>query len=169
MKSSHIVFFLIVGICGVCNAQIDFGPDKPKHLVAGAAIGAVGGYAAHKLFRGDRAWTWVGALGSSLAAGITKEVMDESKYGTWDNQDILFTVVGGAVSGLVLDLLLKNGKRRGRGRACNCSAFQLEMEALEKMNFAMRTFNDGSHDLMANIQAHSILSKPIVRLSLTVE
>lgn len=118
LTSFLIVILIFSSIYGQNNA------DVTKHLGAGIVIGGVGGYTAHKLFNGQRGWTWAGAVGSSLAAGLAKEALyDQPSGAEWESRDVFFTTLGGIVSGLALDLLLKNNRRRGGGgkrRNCGC-------------------------------------------------
>ena len=119
MQIRILLLVLSFGI-GMVQAQ-DFN-NAAKHIGAGVVIGGVGGYAAHKIFPGQRGWTWAGAVGSSLAAGLAKETYDKSNSGIWQTDDVLYTTLGGVISGLALELLLKNTYRRnGRtGKGCGC-------------------------------------------------
>ncbi len=151
----YILFFVLCCLLGTARAQIEWGPDKAKHLAAGAVIGGVGGYAAHKIFKGDRTWTWVGAVGSSLVAGLAKEVYDQSDYGVWDNGDVLFTAIGGIVSGVALDLLLKKSRRSYQTNITNTSTYVVQIQ------FALPfdVLENGSHDVVSNLQVQGILRK----------
>src|SRR6056297_2524897 len=119
MKNSFLIVVLVIS-CAFGQAQAT--ANAAKHLGAGAVIGAAGGYAAHKVFKGQRGWTWAGAVGSSLAAGLAKETYDKSNSGIWQTDDVLYTTLGGVISGLALELLFKNTYRRssrsGRNRGC---------------------------------------------------
>ncbi len=151
------LLFLLFFVCVSMASSQTISRDKYLHFGAGAVIGGVGGYAAHHIFGGDPYWTWTGAVGSSLAAGLLKEHMDKNEYGGWDNNDILFTVIGGAASGLVLDLLLKDNKRRRRGKACNCNAIHYGPSLFTEIPI---TFSkEGSGDLAASFFAQKILSE----------
>ena len=122
IKAMKFGFFLLF-LC--LNLSVSIGQDfnnAAKHVGAGVVIGGVGGYAAHKIFPGQRGWTWAGAVGSSLAAGLAKETYDKSNSGLWQTDDVLYTTLGGVISGLALELLFKNTYRRnGRsGKGCGC-------------------------------------------------
>jgi len=161
MKKS-IFFVLALSICGFAKAQITISPDKPKHFAAGVVIGGIGGYAAHKIFkksnnRTNRFWTWTGAVGSSLAAGITKEAIDKADYGVWDNNDVLFTTLGGIVSGLALELLIK---RRVPGRIRVTYNGDFLNQNLIKNNEVLNIASYGSHNIIATLQAQRILEMP---------
>lgn len=156
-----MIRFFLLGVFlisfGKMNAQFA-DESSAKHFGAGVVIGAVGGYTANKIFKGDMRWTWVGAVGSALAAGIVKESMDEAKYGGWDNNDIIFTTLGGAVSGLVLELLMNKNRRRGSGRPCSCYATNYSLpNSYNNLNINVTEL--GSRSLTSNIQAQYFLSK----------
>jgi hypothetical protein len=129
------------------------------HFGAGFGIGAVGGYTAHHLFNGDPYWYWAGAVGSSLAAGVVKESMDKADYGVWDNNDILFTTLGGIASGFVLDLFLKKSKKRKRYRPCNCYAVQLKLPQTTRISY-LEIGSFTSHNITSTIQAQRIIEMP---------
>lgn len=154
MKKSFL-FVLLLCLCGISKAQ-EISKDKYKHFGAGVVIGGIGGYGAHKIFDGDPYWTWTGAVGSSLAAGIVKEAMDKAEYGVWDNNDILFTTLGGVVSGLALELLLRNKRRRGRSGACNCNALNLK-RSLRTNETVFNIASYKSHNITSTFQAQHIL------------
>ena len=156
MRSFILLSFLLISFCSA-NAQFA-DSSSVQHLGAGVVIGAVGGYTANKIFKGDMRWTWAGAVGSALAAGLVKESMDQAEYGGWDNSDVFFTTLGGAVSGLVLELLMNKNRRRGRGRPCSCYA--TNYNAINTYsNLNINFTNSGSHSLSSNIQAQYFLSK----------
>ena len=149
-----VFFVLMLCVCGISTAQITISKDKPLHFAVGFGIGAAGGYTAHHIFNGNAYWTWAGAVGSSLAAGIVKESIDKADYGVWDNNDILFTTLGGIASGFVLDLFLKKSRKRKKYTACNCFAIQLK--PIKSINIQKFT----SRDIKATIQAQRILEMP---------
>ncbi|WP_298504712.1 hypothetical protein [uncultured Maribacter sp.] len=156
MKSLFLWSFLLVFLCKL-SAQ-DWDSSSPKHLGAGVVIGAVGGYTSNKIFRGDMRWTWAGAVGGALVAGLVKESIDKADYGRWDNNDVLYTTLGGAISGLVLELLMNKNRRRGRGRPCSCYATSYNSEkAFSRVNVNVTI--SGSRSLSSNIQAQYFLNK----------
>ncbi|MBT8299093.1 MAG: hypothetical protein KJO52_12235 [Maribacter sp.] len=157
-----VFFVLLLCICSKSKAQITISEDKPKHFAAGMVIGGIGGYAAHKIFkrsnnRTNRFWTWTGAVGSSLAAGLTKEALDKADYGVWDNNDVLFTTLGGIVSGLALELLIK---RKVPGRIKVTYTDDILNQNLIKNNKVLNIANYESHDVIATLQAQRILEMP---------
>ena len=157
----NVFFVLMFGICLISNAQITTS-NRPKHFAAGMVIGGIGGYAAHKIFkrsnnRTNRFWTWTGAVGSSLAAGITKEAIDKAGLGVWDNNDVLFTTLGGIVSGLALELLIK---RKVSGHIRITYNVDILNQNLIKNNEVLNIASYESHDIIATLQAQRILEMP---------
>lgn len=147
--------FIVVFLFHLCvKAQIP--EDKAKHFGAGVVIGGIGGYTANKIFNGNRYWTWAGAVGGSLAAGVVKEAWDESKGRTAETNDIVYTVLGGAISGLVLELFLKNDRRRRGRRGKNCGCLVLDINAEKYNKVPIFYFENGSRDIASAIQAQSI-------------
>ncbi|WP_299435886.1 hypothetical protein [uncultured Maribacter sp.] len=155
MRAFFLVVLLILFFKS--NAQIA-DSSSPKHFAAGVAIGAVGGYTANKIFKGNRKWTWAGAVGSALAAGVIKEAMDKAGYGVWDNSDVAYTTLGGIVSGLALEFLLNSNRRRGRGKPCSCYAINFKKPNFSS-NLKITYTNTGSRSLSSTIQAQYFLSK----------
>lgn len=149
----NIIFIGLLLACSYSQGQAT--SNAVKHLGAGVAIGAVGGYAAHKIFNGNRAWTWAGAVGSSLAAGLAKETYDQSRgAAVWENDDIIYTATGGVISGLVMDMLLN--KRRSSGKKCGCPPLANYMNRIDS-NFTT-DFETDSGDIAAAIQANHLIS-----------
>jgi fluoride ion exporter CrcB/FEX len=73
--------------------------------------GAAGALVANQLSNGDRIWTFTGAVGGSLLAGLVKETIDQNKSNnSWDNGDLAATVLGGVTVGVTIDLF--SGKKR---------------------------------------------------------
>ncbi|TLP81646.1 hypothetical protein [Maribacter sp. ACAM166] len=126
--------------------------DTVKHFGAGIVIGGVGGYAAHKIFNGQRGWIWAGAVGSSLVAGLAKETLyDQPSGASWEQRDVLFTAIGGVVSALALEVFLGNSRRRGgRGKNCGCLVTQLEHK--EEIDLTVR-YENGTGDITSELQA----------------
>ena len=126
--------------------------DAVKHFGAGIVIGGVGGYAAHKIFNGQRGWTWAGAVGSSFGAALAKETLyDKPRGASFEGRDILFTTLGGVVSGLVLDMFLKNSRRRGGGgKNCGCLVAKLDVDTKIELPSSI---GNGTGDIASEIQA----------------
>lgn len=152
---SPLLFYFV----GISNAQIP--EDKLKHLGAGVVIGGISGLAANQLFNGDRYWTWSAAIGGSLAAGIAKESYDKSRGGSWDNADILYTAIGGVVSGLVFELFVNKSGCRRRGRPCKYYSYQFDnlQKKISGKPLVIFYFSDStSGNLTAQIQAIALLN-----------
>ncbi|MEH6619969.1 hypothetical protein [Maribacter arcticus] len=126
--------------------------DAVKHLGAGIVIGGVGGYAANKISKGQRGWTWAGAVGSSLVAGLAKEAFyDKPKGATWETRDVVFTTLGGVLSGMALDILTSNSRRRsGNGRKCGCLVAKLDFN--QELDLPIFVEN-GTGDITSELQA----------------
>lgn len=107
MKNSLTLLILLFSVVQL-NAQLE--NDKVLHFGAGALSGAIGGLLASEISDGDRTWTYVGAVGTSLLAGLAKESLDQSKGNTWDNGDLAATILGGVTVGVTIDLF--SGKKR---------------------------------------------------------
>lgn len=154
MRTISILFFvMMMYISSHAQATANAG----KHLGAGVVIGAVGGYAAHKVFKGSRGWMWAGAVGSSLAAGLAKEAYGESRGAVWENDDIIYTAIGGAISGLVLDMILDS--KRGSGKRCGCPPLSFNMDPVNT-DF-VSNIETGSGDIAAAIQANYFLNSQL--------
>jgi len=153
MIKSVLFLFLLLSFSSI-KAQSS--ADAAKHFGAGIVIGSVGGYAAHKLSNGQRAWTWVGAVGSSLAAGLAKETLyDQPRGASWETRDVLFTAIGGVVAGLALDVFLDNTRRRsGGGKNCGCLVTQLDFN--KEINLPIN-INNGTGNISSELQAAYLL------------
>ncbi len=155
----YLFILVCIGFSTAMNAQLTISEDKPKHFGAGFVIGSVGGYTAHHMFDGNPYWMWAGAVGSSLAAGVTKEAIDKADYGVWDNNDIVYTVIGGVASAVVLDLFLKKSKKRRKYRPCNCYAESYKPKGNMNLDYFDITLSE-SHDITSALQAERILQLP---------
>ncbi|MFD0797058.1 hypothetical protein ACFQZJ_06275 [Maribacter chungangensis] len=151
MKNNILLAVLMLVVINL-NAQAT--ANAAKHLGAGVVIGAVGGYAAHKVFKGSRGWMWAGAVGSSLAAGLAKETYDRSRSLEWENDDIVYTAIGGIISGLVLDMILDS--KRGSGKRCGCPPLAFNMDNVNT-DFVSHIAS-GSGDIVAAIQANHLIN-----------
>ena len=69
--------------------------DKGCHLIAGFVITLIVGFLTSVEY---------GILAGAIA-GVGKEVYDYYDYGTFDNRDLFFTVVGTIIGGLILILM----------------------------------------------------------------
>ncbi|SFR91175.1 hypothetical protein [Maribacter stanieri] len=149
-----IILVFAITIITKINAQDP--SDAAKHIGAGIVIGVAGGYAAHKITNGQRGWKWAGAVGSSLAAGLAKETLyDKPKGYEWETKDVLYTTLGGILSGMALDILTSNTRRRnGGGKNCGCLVINLDTE--NKLDLPLFVDN-GTGDINSELQAAYLL------------
>lgn len=154
MKTIIVLFTLLCSM----NTFAQGTRDAARHLGAGVVIGGVGGYAAYKLSNGQRGWTWAGAVGSSLAASLAKETLYDVPRGfEFESRDVLFTTLGGVLSGLALELIYKNTYRRGGGRrGKNCGCLVVDLDVRDTTNLPLITV-DGSGDISSAIQVAYLL------------
>ena len=126
--------------------------DAAKHIGAGVVIGVAGGYAADKITNGQRVWKWVGAVGSSFAVGMAKETLyDKPRGNEWEAKDVLYTTLGGVLSGMALDILTSNSRiRSGNGKKCGCLVAKLDLgQELDLPTFV----ENGTGDITSELQA----------------
>lgn len=92
--------------------------DKTLHFIGGSLFGLAGAGVAKQASKGNRVWTFVGAVAGSAIAGVAKEAVDASNpNNSWDNEDLAATILGGVTVGLAIELFAKkdnNGRLRGR-------------------------------------------------------
>jgi len=85
------------------NGQIE--NDKVLHFAGGALFGTAGAGLGREITGGKPFSAVGGAIVVSTAVGAAKEAIDASREnGAWDNQDLLFTSLGGLVAGLVVEI-----------------------------------------------------------------
>ncbi|MFK7812214.1 MAG: hypothetical protein AB8B59_06945 [Maribacter sp.] len=153
MKPNLVVLFSILCLASNTILAQDL-EDKAKHFGSGFLIGGIGGYSAHKIFNGKRHWRWIGATGSSLAAAITKESWDKSRGIQPEANDVLYTVLGGLVSGITLDLIFTNKRRRNKRKNCGC--LYVSLDHLDYHDKPIFIFKGDSQNVTAAIQAQYI-------------
>ncbi|GLU45518.1 hypothetical protein [Allomuricauda sp. NBRC 101325] len=92
--------------------------DKTLHFIGGSLFGLAGAGIAKQASKGNRVWTFVGAVASSAIVGVAKEAVDASNpSNSWDNEDLAATILGGVTVGLAIELFAKkDSHRRLRGR-----------------------------------------------------
>lgn len=97
-----------------------FGQDRDKvlHYIGGNLYGLAGAGIAKQISKGDRWWTFAGAIGGSTLIGLGKEAVDASqRENGWDNDDLWATILGGATVGVVIDIAGGKKRRRLKERA----------------------------------------------------
>nr|WP_321413869.1 hypothetical protein [uncultured Allomuricauda sp.] len=108
-----LLFFMLVYNC---HGQI--GQDKVLHFGGGSLFGLAGAGIAKHATKGNRVWTFVGAVTGSALAGVAKEAIDAGqRENGWDNDDLAATILGGITVGIAIDLFSKKdnqGRLRGR-------------------------------------------------------
>jgi len=105
---------LIILLCSLAQLHAQLENDKLLHFGAGAVSGAFGAFVASELSDGDRGWTFAGAVGSSLIAGLAKEAVDKKNNNNWDNGDLAATVLGGVSVGITIDLFTAKKRRKSK-------------------------------------------------------
>jgi len=103
-------------ICSNSHGQVEM--DKALHFVGGSLFGLAGAGIAKKASKGNRIWTFAGAVTGSTLAGVAKEAIDDGQSNnSWDNEDLVATILGGITVGLAVELFSKkdaNGRLRGK-------------------------------------------------------
>ncbi|MGB5668798.1 MAG: hypothetical protein WBM53_18320 [Maribacter sp.] len=105
----HVITFIVL-LFSLSQVSGQIENDKILHFGAGAVSGALGAFVASELSDGNRGWTFAGAVGGSLIAGLAKEAVDQKNSNNWDNADLAATVLGGVSVGVTIDLF--SGKKR---------------------------------------------------------
>ncbi len=106
-----IIFLLCSLVWTTANAQIEH--DKALHFLGGNLYGLAGAGIAKQISKGNRWWTFAGAIGGSTLIGLGKEAVDAGQRPNgWDNDDLLATILGGATVGITIDLF--TNKKKGR-------------------------------------------------------
>ena len=108
------ILTLIILLSSLAQLHAQLENDKVLHFGAGALSGAAGAFIASELSDGNRGWTYVGAVGSSLLVGLAKESFDKNKGNEWDNGDLSATVLGGITVGVTIDLFRGKKWRKGK-------------------------------------------------------
>ena len=110
MKGKIPLLLILLFIVTKSYTQIE--QDKALHFLGGSLYGMVGAGVASQISKGNRAWTFAGAVGGSLLIGLAKEAIDSNQYDGWDNGDLLATVLGGASVGVTIDIFKQRKKRK---------------------------------------------------------
>ncbi len=103
-------------ICSHSHGQAEW--DKTLHFVGGSLFGLAGAGIAKQASKGNRFWTFAGAVGGSTLIGVAKEAVDAGQRSNgWDNEDLAATILGGITVGLAVELFSKkdaHGRLRGK-------------------------------------------------------
>jgi len=111
-----LLFFVLASHC---HGQVQ--RDKALHFLGGGLFGLAGAGIAKQASKGNRIWTFVGAVTGSAVVGLAKEAVDAGqRENGWDNDDLLATILGGVTVGVTIDLFSKKDEKgRLRGRYSN--------------------------------------------------
>ena len=72
-------------------------------------FGLAGAGIAKQASNGNRWWTFAGAVGGSALVGLGKEAIDAGQENnSWDNDDLLATILGGVTVGVVIDIFYRS-------------------------------------------------------------
>lgn len=116
--STLVFLFFLNSVC----AQVD--RDKVLHYIGGNLYGLAGAGIAKQISKGDRWWTFAGAIGGSTLIGLGKEAVDASqREDGWDNEDLLATILGGATVGIVIDIAGGRKRKRLKEKVAKSSVF----------------------------------------------
>lgn len=100
-----LIFILLIST--ICTAQIP--KDKQLHFGVGLAISTITNVTIYSVKKDRKKAFWVG-VGMSILAGVGKEIYDKKQGKKFDVADIGYTVAGGVISSLTINLFNKNGK-----------------------------------------------------------
>ena len=115
------------------------GQDKVLHFAGGALFGLGGAGIAKEVSNGNRYWTFAGAFGGALVAGLGKEALDATKEDNrWDNGDLLATVLGGLTVGFTIDIFTNHKKKK----RTNFSSLGFDAESNLILHERLRTLNE---------------------------
>nr|WP_299346067.1 hypothetical protein [Allomuricauda sp.] len=107
----------IVLLCMLSSMHAQIERDKVLHFVGGGLFGLAGAGIAKQATDGNRAWTFVGSVVGSTLAGVAKESIDAGQSdNSWDNEDLVATILGGVTVGITIELFSKkrkDGRLRG--------------------------------------------------------
>ncbi|OQD42623.1 hypothetical protein BUL40_08830 [Croceivirga radicis] len=120
--------------CFLAHSQLE--KDKALHFLGGNLYGLAGAGIAKQISKGNRFWTFAGAVGGSALIGLGKEAIDSGKGGSgWDNEDLLATVLGGLTVGVTIDLFTNHERQKKRFAAkqkLNAQYYQLPKDLSQK-------------------------------------
>lgn len=81
------------------------------HFPWGLSITAASYAVAYRGFGWDRTQSTLFGLGATAAATLTKEALDELRYGGWDWKDAVWSAAGAAAGAVIMNYLTET---RGR-------------------------------------------------------
>lgn len=131
---SILLFFVLAS---QSHGQIEH--DKALHFVGGSLTGLAGAGIAKQVTKGNRVWTFVGAVTASAIAGVAKEAIDAGQTDNgWDNEDLVATILGGVTVGIAIELFSKKDEQgRLRGRYSNLDLKRKKLFLQPKSKFVL--------------------------------
>lgn len=84
---------LIILLLTTCIATGQIQEDKILHFIGGAFVSGTTSLIVYDQTKSTKK-AFIYGLASGLLVGVGKELLDESKYKGWDNNDLLATVLG---------------------------------------------------------------------------
>ncbi len=105
------IFTLILMLFFATQGMAQLENDKVLHFAGGAIFGTAGAGLGRKV-TGNKPFSAIaGALIVSSTIGVSKEALDSGRSGgEWNNGDLLATVLGGLVTGTIVEIFAKNPK-----------------------------------------------------------
>ncbi|MEM1259689.1 MAG: hypothetical protein AAGC45_12935 [Bacteroidota bacterium] len=108
------VLYFFVALSVLQNLWCQVETDKALHFLGGNLFGLAGAGIAKQISDGNRWWTFAGAVGGSALVGLGKEAIDAGQSdNSWDNDDLLATILGGVTVGITIDIFTDH-KKKGR-------------------------------------------------------
>ncbi|OEK08314.1 hypothetical protein A8C32_02360 [Flavivirga aquatica] len=101
---------LILFLSNICSAQFVSADDK-LHLGAGALISATTYIVVYTATKNKKKAFWM-SLGTSVLAGVTKELIDVSENERFDTGEIVATTIGGLTASTTINLFVGKKKKR---------------------------------------------------------
>lgn len=105
--------FLIFSYIGLnsCHAQF-ISEDDTLHFGAGALISGVTYTIVYSKTKSKKKAFWM-SLGTSVIAGLTKEIYDSTKNGNrFDSGELIATTAGGFTASITFDIFIGKKKRK---------------------------------------------------------
>lgn len=100
-----MIKYILILFTTFATAQIQH--DKVLHFGTGAVIGSTAYFIAYDITKSKNK-AFMASIGSSLLAGLAKELYDSRKGGTgFDNNDLLATGLGGLTIGITINIFKK--------------------------------------------------------------
>ena len=117
-KLSYSVLIILLFISVDLSSQSSWDPlgDKKKHIAAGVFFSGMTSFIVYDNNGERRKNALLWSVVSSVLIGTVKELADHNKPENTPITDIGYTVAGGLVGALTVDLVLKKYENRGKRR-----------------------------------------------------